>query len=312
MSSKSTFKILVAGIGGVGGYFGGRLSQYYERSNEVEVYFLSRSHQLNAIAENGLKVQHNEETFIAFPHKVSGNPDDFGEVDVVLLCTKNYGLQDVLKQLENCISHKTTIIPLMNGIEAYDKIQSQFSYANVTRACVYVVARRQEPGLVVSSGQLQKIYFGPGNRDVDSSIMVESKIKEAAIDISYRHDIISLAWEKFLFISPLATATSFFDCSIGALLEDAGRKKILLQLIDEIHSLAAALTINLPADTIDRILERMHSLPYQNTSSMHIDFQQKKGITELASLTGYVVRLGDQELIETPTYDSLYQSLLER
>lgn len=35
-------KILIAGTGGVGGYFGGLLAKEYRENDDIEIYFLSR------------------------------------------------------------------------------------------------------------------------------------------------------------------------------------------------------------------------------------------------------------------------------
>jgi 2-dehydropantoate 2-reductase len=49
-------KILVAGIGGVGGYFGGLLARKFENSEEVNIAFLARGEHLAKIRASGLKV----------------------------------------------------------------------------------------------------------------------------------------------------------------------------------------------------------------------------------------------------------------
>ena len=52
----SKTRILIAGIGGVGGYFGGMLAHKYEHSDEIDISFLARGEHLNQIRKNGLKV----------------------------------------------------------------------------------------------------------------------------------------------------------------------------------------------------------------------------------------------------------------
>ena len=42
-------KILIAGIGGVGGYFGGLLARAFEQSPEVQISFLARGAHLHEI-----------------------------------------------------------------------------------------------------------------------------------------------------------------------------------------------------------------------------------------------------------------------
>ena len=49
-------RICIAGLGGVGGYFGGRLAVAYETSAEHEISFLCRGEHMNRIREKGLVV----------------------------------------------------------------------------------------------------------------------------------------------------------------------------------------------------------------------------------------------------------------
>ncbi len=49
-------KIIIAGIGGVGGYFGGLLAKYFYNNVNVEINFFARGGHLKEIQNNGLKV----------------------------------------------------------------------------------------------------------------------------------------------------------------------------------------------------------------------------------------------------------------
>jgi 2-dehydropantoate 2-reductase len=60
-------KIVIAGIGGVGGYFGGLLAKRFENSAEVEIFFFARGKNLEQIQKNGLRVIHGKHEFIARP-----------------------------------------------------------------------------------------------------------------------------------------------------------------------------------------------------------------------------------------------------
>ncbi len=49
-------KIAVAGIGGVGGYLGGKLARHYAGDKGVEIVFVARGKHLEEIRKNGLEV----------------------------------------------------------------------------------------------------------------------------------------------------------------------------------------------------------------------------------------------------------------
>jgi len=52
----SVIKIALSGIGAVGGYYGGMLARHYQNSKEVEIYFISRGENGQAIKEKGIEI----------------------------------------------------------------------------------------------------------------------------------------------------------------------------------------------------------------------------------------------------------------
>ena len=85
-------KILIVGIGGVGGYYGGLLARKYENHPEIEISFVARGAHLEAIQQNGLKVIAENETFVARPAIATNNVSETGIADYIILATKSYDL----------------------------------------------------------------------------------------------------------------------------------------------------------------------------------------------------------------------------
>jgi 2-dehydropantoate 2-reductase len=71
---KST-TIIFAGIGGVGGYFGGILAKHYENSTSIKIKFLARGAHLKAIQKNGLKIITKRNEIVAYPSLATDNAD---------------------------------------------------------------------------------------------------------------------------------------------------------------------------------------------------------------------------------------------
>ncbi len=51
-------RIGIIGIGGVGGYFGGKLAREYENSSQHEIIFVARGEHLKAIQEKRSSIIH--------------------------------------------------------------------------------------------------------------------------------------------------------------------------------------------------------------------------------------------------------------
>jgi 2-dehydropantoate 2-reductase len=183
-----------------------------------------------------------------------------------------------------------------------------FPDTEVWQGCVYIVSRLLERGVVKEFGSGHSLFFGS---DHSSKTKLERYLKifqDAGINAVLSEDIEHDVWEKFIFISSLASLTSYLDKPLGAILEVPGHLQILKDLMRELLKIAQAKGIHFPDDIIDNRVAKMKTLDYETTSSMHSDFK-KGGKTEYRSLTEYVVKLGNELNIETPVYDRILGAL---
>jgi len=302
-------RITVVGIGGVGGYFGGKLAFHYINSPEVEIDFIARGENEKVIKAKGLTVESEEGIFVAHPKIVTDNPVAIGKSDYLICCTKSYDLEKTLGELAPLIGENTIILPLLNGVDSYERIRKIFPHTKVWEGCVYIVSRFIAPGNIKQTGTAVSLHFGDDNSCSVESTRLLKIFTDAGIDAKLSDNIRQTIWEKFLFISPLATLTCYLNQPIGPIMENKESKKVLEDLIAELYALAIARGINLTPGMVTAALKRMAALPYDATSSMHDDLQKNKNI-EVESLTGYVVKLGKQLNVPTPVYQKLYASLI--
>src|SRR5512133_3463805 len=112
----------IIGVGGVGGYFGGKICRLV--SHDINVYFVARGGHLEEIRKHGLHVSTTSEgEWVCKPTLATDCIDDLPVLDTCLLCVKSYDLKNVVSQLQNRVSASTLIIPLLNGIDIYDRIR---------------------------------------------------------------------------------------------------------------------------------------------------------------------------------------------
>lgn len=308
MSQKT--KIAILGIGAVGGYFGGLLAEKYFSSDDVEIIFIARERSVNSIKEKGLKIISPQQGKIVFPKLVSNDTKEIGPVDFLICCVKSYDLAESLVPLKDCIHDKTVILPLLNGVDAKDIIHSVLPRATVWDGCVYIISRLIEPGVIQESGKIHSLYFGSKSKH-ELLKQFESILLEAKIDCHLSEDIEQTIWEKFIFISVVATLTSYLNQSIGPILENETHRKLANTLLSEIKKVAEANQIKIPKNIIEKTITTMERMPYETTSSMHSDFK-KGGKTEYRSLTEYVVKLGERLNIETPEYKRILAAFKNR
>lgn len=303
---ENSIKILIAGIGGVGGYFGSLLAKKYANHETIEIYFLARNQHLQAIKTNGIKVTSGEKEWIAHPTLASDNPAEFGKIDVILLCTKSYDLLETLRQLKPCVCSDTTFISLLNGVNHVSRIKDVYPLNNVINGCAYIVSSIQEPGHIKNVGNIQRLSFGKINT---TNFDLEAIMKAAEIDVIYGDNIETIVWEKFIFLSPLATISSYYQKSIGEILSNKKIKNELIELLKEIFTLAKTKQVLLPNDLIERTIEKYTNLPFETTTSLQRDFIKNPQKTEYDSLTGSVIRECDVMNLSCQRYLKCYQKL---
>jgi 2-dehydropantoate 2-reductase len=304
-------RIAILGTGAVGGFFGGLLAEKYAGSDRAEIIFITRPATEMIIRKKGLKIIGQNGERIVRPHLVSSNPAAIGKVDLLMCCVKSYDLEESLLPLAGCIAPETAILPLLNGVDAAARIRKLFPGTEVWEGCVYIVTRLIEPGVIKETGNIRSLYFGTASGQQEKPEQYETLFKEAGIDAYLSGNMELVTWEKFLFISAIASLTSYLDLPIGAIISNDDHRKLLLDLLHELKAVAAAKGILFPDTIIETTIGKMERLPYETTSSMHSDFR-KGGKTEYNSLTAYVVQLGKKLNIKTPVYEKVLYGLISK
>lgn len=304
----SKIKIAFSGIGAVGGYYGGTLAAFYEKSSEVDVFFIARGENLRVIRENGLEIKKSYKKILAKPTLATDNPAEIGPVDYLFCCTKSYDLEDNIRQLSPVIGPDTVIIPLLNGAEISEQIQKILPDNKVWKGCVYIGARLVSPGYIEKFSLKDRLFFGLNEKDKEQQVKLRSLLNNARIFVTNPDDIDIEIWKKFFMISPAATITSYFNATINEVISD--HMDLFIALGYELKSVAEAKGIQLPEDIVFSSIQAQKMMPGNSTTSMHSDFKNGNR-TEIETLTGYVIREADALGIEVPTYKFMYKGLTE-
>ncbi|MCZ6875199.1 MAG: 2-dehydropantoate 2-reductase, partial [bacterium] len=112
-------RVAIFGVGGVGGYFGGRLAQAGE-----EVFFIARGAHLQAMQEHGLRIESLTGDFVVSPVQATHEPAKVGVVDVVLVAVKAWQVTEVAQSIRPLVGADTSVIPLQNGLEAATQLSA--------------------------------------------------------------------------------------------------------------------------------------------------------------------------------------------
>jgi len=300
-------RIVVFGTGGVGGYFGGRLARAGE-----DVTFIARGEHLRAIRANGLKIDSTDGDFVIYPARVTDDVSEVGETDLVILGVKAWQVPDAARAIKPLVGSTTTVLPLQNGVEAVPQLVGELGQDNVIGGLCRIVSFVVEPGHIRHAGFTPSIIIGElDNQSTDRIRKIEEVFKHAGLEITVARDIQVALWTKFLFIASFSGVGAMANAPAGVVRRDPKWRTQILKAMEELYALAHARGINLPPDSIDKVMASVDALPEDATSSMQRDIAAGKP-SELESQNGAVVRMARETGIEVPTHTLIYETLVSR
>lgn len=297
-------RILVMGSGGVGGYFGGRLMQAGH-----DVIFVARGAHGAAMREHGLRLKSAAGDLHLPQVPVIQDPADAGPVDLVLFSVKLWDTVSAAASLKPVLGPDTAVISFQNGVVKDDLLCEALGAAHVAGGVAYIAATIGEPGLIVHNGAMARLVFG--EHDGRSSERL-ARFAQACAGAGIAHELtprIGVAlWEKFVFLSSLAAATSLSRQPIGPIRSHPRARSFLHDLIDEAVQVGRAEGVPLPPAYAESRLAFADTLPATMTSSMHHDLQRGNRL-ELPWLSGDVVERGRRLGLATPCHRAVVDML---
>jgi len=194
-------RIGIIGIGGVGGYYGGKLALKYTGRSKHDVIFYARGAHLAAIRKDGLRLVTVDGEYTIRPAQATDNPVEMGPLDLAIFCTKSYGLEDAARAIAGNLSDDSVVLPLLNGVDITDRLRAVLPRGIVLYGGVFISSAIQGPGLVKQVGGTGQLFFGPANRaDVEKYRPIEALLQGAGIKAELSADALLPLWTKTILI----------------------------------------------------------------------------------------------------------------
>ena len=303
-------RIAIVGIGGVGGYFGGKLARAYAGFGRHDIIFLARGEHLKAIQQRGLQLLTKEGDYIAWPNIATDDPASAGLFDVVFFCVKSYSLESSVQSLKGNIHKGTIVIPLLNGVDSAERLRREIPEAKVVAGSVYIISHIEKPGVVRQEDGACKLTFGTDDAvSAERYSFVLDLLLQAGIDAKLTDKISEALWTKYLLMCPLGSLTSATGKTYGALLADPVLRARLRAMMEEVVALAKARHIFLPVNAVEKTMEMAGRFAFDAKTSMQLDKERGRP-TEIDTLTAYICRAGRGAGIPTPLHDEVYSWLI--
>ncbi|MBI5572081.1 MAG: 2-dehydropantoate 2-reductase [Desulfomonile tiedjei] len=298
-------RIAVVGVGGVGGYFGGRLAQ-----SGQDVAFIARGKHLEALKTHGLTLDDPEGGSVTFTVKATDNPSEIGQVDAIILGVKAWQVADAAALMQPMIGSETFVLPLQNGVEAPLILSENLGPRHVFGGLCYIVSLIIGPGHIRHVGMKPYLAFGElENRLTERSGKMLDAFRKAGINAEIPGDIAAAMWQKFLFIASVSGLGAVTRAPVRVVRSIPETRALLQAAIEEVAAVALARGVALKQDAVSATLAVVDSLPGETTASMQRDIMDGRP-SELDYQSGSVVRLGADVGTPTPVHSHLYAALL--
>jgi 2-dehydropantoate 2-reductase len=296
-------RIAVMGAGGVGGYFGGRLAQAGH-----DVSFVARGKHLEAIRAKGLTLKSPLGDALV-KARAAEDPTELGIADVVLFAVKLWDTESAAERIRPLVEKGGVVIPFQNGVESIERIGAILGTERVMGGAAYIAGRIAEPGVVVQTGTMARLRFGPvvpAQRKAAESFL--AACRDAKIDAELTDDIVRVLWEKFVLLVALSATTTVTRKPIGVVRADPDMRWLFETCMREVWTLGRKRGVKLADDFVEQTLKFADGLPQEMKASMLGDLEAG-GKLEAPWLSGAVARMAREAGIEAPVNRAVYAAL---
>ena len=297
-------KILVIGVGGIGGFIGS-----YLVNNNYDVTFLARKKRLSYLKNYGLTLQSELQNIYCPKIKAIEKIPDEESFDIIINTVKLYDFDSVLDEIKNKVKNKPLIIPFQNGIYAEEKLKKTLPNIDTVGAVAQISVFIDENQVIKHVGKLATFFVG--GYDVPENKLLEDfceSVQEIGLKIIFKKNIKEKIWEKFIFLSAYSGMTTLFLKPIGYIFENKVMRKKFTEAMIETYNLSKKFGVSFKSNPVEFWLEKIKNMPFDMTSSMHVDFNNNKKL-ELDWLSGSIEILSKTYNLDCPIHSEIVDEI---
>jgi 2-dehydropantoate 2-reductase len=292
--------VVVMGTGAVGAYYGACLLR-----GDRDVTFVARGANLDALRFNGLRVTGAMGDF-GFDRVNAVEASEAGSADLVLLCVKNYDLEDAARAISGA---GEIVLTLQNGVDA-PSVAREVLGDVVVAGSTGIVADYPEPGHVDCVSAYAWMRFGEmyGGGISDRVERVNECLGVDGIEPIPVPDARVALWEKMSLMCGMAGLTTLLQRPMGEILGDMELRERFESIVRECEAVARAKGVPLSKDFVSDRMGYADRIDPGAMSSMSRDLLRGKRI-ELETFNGAIVRMGAELGVDVPANAAVYQGI---
>ena len=296
-------KIAIFGIGAIGGYIAGRLTNAGE-----EVSLISRGETLNSIRNSGLTI-HNEETnYTVNPKHITDDPKEIGIVDAIIICVKADAVQIASEMIKPLVDENTIILQTQNGLTASQTIGQILGQEKVLEGICNFGAQVINPGSIRGMANNPMLTIAEtNNKKTERLLLLQSTLKNAGFNAVIPENFQAAQWSKLMAVSALGSIGSITRSNSPIWRQIPSVVEMWVKNMEETRDVAKSLNIDVPYKDIQ---DRIDNLPQGvGSTSMHRDIADGKP-SEIEHQIGSIVRIAKENNVSIPVNTFIYNALL--
>ncbi|MFZ2330494.1 MAG: ketopantoate reductase C-terminal domain-containing protein, partial [Atribacterota bacterium] len=233
--------------------------------------------------------------------------------DLYHLCVKGYDLPNAVTEIAKNMASDTIVLPLLNGVDIYERVRTILPGGIIIPAAVYVSAFIENPGVIRQKGPEGRIVYGPDPNPKHIGHDYQT-FKDFFSEIGIRADWFDnpypAIWEKYVFIAAFGLTTAYSGKSIGGVLENDELKELTENIMKEIVLVARSSGVDLKQGVIENSMQVAKGFPYDATTSFQKDYARRDGRNEGDIFGGTLIRMARDHGLAIPNITEIYNKLI--
>lgn len=265
---------------------------------------------LYCVVDEGRKQRYLEKGIFINKEKIDFKyvtPDELPVVDLILICTKNLQLNEVIAEIKKGVGAETMILSLLNGIQSEVDLSEAYGAQKVLYGFIIDLQSINLSGDISCAGK-GTIVFGEKDNNVSQRVCAVKNLFDKA-GISYRvPESIQLdMWRKFLINTVFNSLGALTRSTYGAFRYES-QQALARKIGYEVIAVANAEGIPLTKEMLENAIKMNLTYDPLGKCSMLQDIEAGR-LTENNYFCGTICRLGVKHQIPTPYCEFMFQLL---
>src|SRR5262249_46999163 len=267
------------------------------------VVFIGRRDFVDAVSSEGLVLEKSEGNQ-RIKSMATTDMSAVRDCSLILFCVKANATSTTAAQMAPFVRPDTTVVCLQNGVDNAQRVHAATNLVSLS-AVVYVAVSVPEPGRVkhLARGDL---IIGPPS---EKTTQVANVFNRAGVSCRISENIEGELWVKLLCNCALNAISALGRVRYGEIMRDNNAKKLMENVVDEVLAVARAAGVVLPGvrDRKSGMAAAMEiATQMANAFSSTAQDLNRKRVTEIDALNGYVARRGTELGVSVPVNSALF------